>query len=208
MIRPLPRRGAAFTLAADGDQRLRRSRQVVAGRLGISPQWATIRQVHGNRTVEVTRSGVAEEEADALFTKVKGLPVAVMVADCAPVVVGGSAGVGVAHCGWRGVVAGVLTSLVDRMQSVGITPSWAAVGPFIGPCCFEVGPEVASRFPGHVRRSRLGNTSVDLGGALGEQLGDIPTWWSQRCTLHQPGAFSYRRNATSERMVAIGWVVP
>ncbi|MCQ3802621.1 MAG: polyphenol oxidase family protein [bacterium] len=207
MIRPLPWPGAAFTLAADGDQRIPRCRQIVAGKLGISPEWATVRQVHGNRAVEATRSGVVEE-ADAVFTKVKGLPVAVMAADCAPVVVGGPAGVGVAHCGWRGVVAGVLSSLVDKMQSNGITPSWAAVGPFIGPCCFEVGPEVAARFPRQVSRTRIGQTSVDLGGALGEQLGDLPTWWSQRCTLHEPGCFSYRRNASSQRMAAIAWVIP
>lgn len=208
MIQPLPWPGAAFTVAANGDQRRQATRELVSAELGIPSEWATVRQVHGKQVAEVTGSGPAEWEADALFTKQAGLPVAVMAADCAAVVVGGSGGVGVAHAGWRGVVAGVLASLMGRMHSAGIALSWAAVGPFIGPCCFEVGPEVAARFPGMVTVSRQGGTSVDLGAALGEQLGDLPTWWSQRCTVHQPGCFSHRRNGSSQRMAAIGWVVP
>lgn len=207
MIRLSPRPGAAFTLAADGDQRQQANREVVSGHLGISSDWATIRQVHGQRVVEVRSSGQAPGEADGIFTRVSGLPVAVMSADCAAVVVGGPGGVGAAHAGWRGVAAGVVAALVEEMKAAGVAPSWAVVGPFIMPCCFEVGPEVARRFPGQVSVSRRGRTSVDLGGALGEQLGDLPTRWSQRCTLHQQGSFSYRRDATSQRMAAIGWVV-
>ncbi len=207
MIQPPSWPGAAFTLAANGDQRRQSSRAVVSAELGISPEWATLRQVHGNRVAEVTAAGVTAE-TDALFTRVVGLPVAVMAADCAAVVVGGPGAVGAAHAGWRGVVDGVVTSLMEAMRSVGIIPSWAAVGPFIGPCCFEVGPEVAARFPGQVSHSRQGRTSVNLGGALGEQLGDLPTWWANRCTLHQPGCFSHRRNASPRRMAAIGWIAP
>lgn len=206
MIRSAPWPGVAFTLAVDGDQRRQAAREAVSAGLGISSEWATVRQVHGNRVVEATGSGLAEGEADAVFTKVAGLPVAVMTADCAAVVVGGESGVGVAHAGWRGAEAGVVACLVNEMRSAGVTLRWAAVGPFIGPCCFEVGPEVAARFPGQVTLSRGGDTSVDLGDALGEQLGDLPTWWSGRCTLHQSGCFSHRRNATIRRMAAIGWM--
>lgn len=206
MIQPLPWPGAAFTLAANGDQRQQATREVVSADLGISSEWATLRQVHGERVVEVTASGQVAGGADALFTRVAGLPVAVMLADCAAVVVGGPEGVGAAHAGWRGVEGGVVPALLEGMRSVGVAPSWAAVSPFIGPCCFEVGPEVARRFPRQVTVSRRGRTSVDLGAALAEQLGDLPTWWSQRCTLHQHGSFSHRGNGTVERMAAIGWV--
>lgn len=208
MIQPLPWPGAAFTLADDGDQRKRATRGAVSAELGISGEWATVRQAHGDRVVEVTASGRAEGEADGLFTRVSGLPVAVMTADCAAVVMGGAGGVGAAHAGWRGMVAGVVGNLGERMRSAGIDLSWAAVGPFIGPCCFEVGPEVAARFPGQVAVSRQGRTSVDLGEALSEQLGDLPTWWVGRCTLHQPGCFSHRANASPRRMAAVGWVAP
>ena len=167
-----------------------------------------VRQAHSDRVVEVTVSGRAEGEADGLFTRVSGLPVAVMTADCAAVVMGGAGGVGAAHAGWRGMMAGVVGNLGEKMRSAGIDLSWAAVGPFIGPCCFEVGAEVAVRFPAQVTVSRRGRTSVDLGEALREQLGGLPTWWAGRCTLHQPGCFSHRRNASPRRMAAVGWVTP
>lgn len=208
MIRPLRRSGVAFTLGADGDQKDPKERGVVSSKLGISSDWATVRQVHGRRVVEVKAPGHLEAGADGLFTTTVGLPVAVMAADCAGVVVGGRGGVGVAHAGWRGVAAGVVPSLLRTMRSGGVEPTWAAVGPFIGPCCFEVGPEVARRFISQQATSRRGKLSVDLGDALAEQLGDVPTWWSERCTVHQPGCFSYRRDRALKRMAAIGWVSP
>ena len=206
MIRPLLWPGAAFTLEADGDQQNPATRATVSLQLGISSDWATARQVHGSRVMEVSRPGQVKKEADALFTRVVGLPVAVMAADCAAVVVGGEGGVGVAHAGWRGISAGVVASMVGAMRSVGLSPAWAAVGPFIGPCCFEVGPEVARRFFRESAHSRRGKPSVDLGRALTEQLEDLPIWWSERCTFHQPGCFSHRRDRACERMAAVGWI--
>ncbi len=206
MIQPWP--GAAFTLAADGDQRNSANRSVVSARLGISAQWATVKQVHGSKVVEVTGPGRVTGEADGLFTRTSELPVAILSADCAAVVMGGRDGVGAAHAGWRGMAAGVVGILKQEMQSAGIDLTWAAVGPFVGPCCFEVGPEVAARFPDQISRSRQGLTSVDLRRAALEQLDDLPIWWSDQCTLHQPGCFSYRRNRTDRRMAAVGWVVP
>lgn len=206
MIQPLPWPGAAFTIESDGDQREQANREVVSAALGVSAEWATVHQVHGNRVVEVEGPGPVGMEADALFTRVPGLVVAVVTADCVAVVVGGTAGVGVAHAGWRGIAAGVVGGMVKAMRSVGLNLDWAAVGPFIGPCCFEVGPQVARRFLPQVTLSRQGRPSVDLGGAVAEQLGDLPIWWSQRCTLHQPGSFSHRRDGTPRRMAALGWI--
>lgn len=183
-------------------------RGIVSERLGISSDWATVRQVHGTSVVEVVGPGHLAGGADGLFTTKVGLPVAVMAADCAGVVVGGDGGVGVAHAGWRGVAAGVVRSLLGTMRSGGVEPTWAAVGPFIGPCCFEVGPDVSRRFLSQRAASRRGRLSVDLGGALAEQLGDVPTWWSERCTVHQPGCYSHRRDRALKRMAAIGWVCP
>ncbi len=205
MIRPIPWPGAAFTRAVDGDQRNRANRAAASAVLGISGDWARVKQVHSNRVVEVTASGLAAEKADGLFTKVPGLPVSVLTADCLAVVIGGAGGVGAAHAGWKGMAAGVVANLGKRMRSAGIHLAWAAVGPFIGPCCFEVGPEVAVRFPKQVTRSRRGEIAVDLGRAAAEQLDDLPIWWSERCTLHQSGCFSHRGGGTPRRMAAIGW---
>ncbi len=208
MIQPSPWPGAAFTLARAGDQRNPVNRTAVSSRLGISREWATVKQVHSNRVVEVTVPGPVSVEADGLFTRTSGLPIAILTADCAAVMMGGVGGVGAAHAGWRGMAAGVVRALRKKMQSSGIVLDWAAVGPFIGPCCFEVGPEVAEQFPDQIGQSRQGMTSVDLGGAAREQLDDLPIWWSDQCTLHQPGCFSYRRDQTAERMAAVGWVAP
>ena len=208
MIRPLPWPGAAFTRAAEGDQRDRANREAVSSVLGISSEWATVKQVHGNRVVEVTGSGGVDQEADGLFTRVSGLPVAVLTADCAAVLIGGVGGVGVAHAGWRGMVAGVVGNLRAAMQAAGIALTWAVVGPFIGPCCFEVGPEVAARFAKRNTFSRQGRFFVDLGAAASEQLENLPIWWSERCTVHQADSFSYRRQRTSRRMAAVGWLAP
>lgn len=206
MIRPHPWGGAAFTLAVDGDQRERDNRKAVSARLGVSPDWATARQVHGKRVVEAREPGMRSGGADGIFTRVRGLPVAVLTADCAAVVIGGGDGVGVAHAGWRGARAGVVAALRETMLGAGVDLTWAAVGPFIGPCCFEVGPEVVRLFPRQESLTRKETQSVDLGGVVAEQLDGLPTWWSERCTLHQPGSFSHRRDRTSRRMAAVAWI--
>ena len=142
MIQPLPCPGAAFTIESDGDQREQANREVVSAALGVSAEWATVYQVHGNRVVEVEVEGPGpvRMEADALFTRVPGLVVAVVTADCVAVVVGGTAGVGVAHAGWRGIAAGVVGGMVKAMRSVGLNLDWAAVGPFIGRVVLRLAP--------------------------------------------------------------------
>jgi YfiH family protein len=80
-------------------------------------------------------------EADGHATSVHGLAPLVLVADCLPVALSGPDGVAMLHCGWRGLAAGIVEAGV---REVGATA--AAVGPGIGPCCFEVGDEVLARF--------------------------------------------------------------
>lgn len=201
-----PRAGVAFSLAAQGDQRQNlAARTVVSDLLGISPDWATVHQVHGRRVVQVDGAGDFGE-ADAIFTRQAGLPIAVFTADCAGVVIGASEAVGVAHAGWRGAAGGVVPALLAAMERAGVVPRWAAIGPTIGSCCFEVGPEVAARFPGNVGSTSWGSTSVDLAGALVGQLGNLELWQAGVCTLHDEGSFSHRRNSAVDRMAAVAWV--
>jgi YfiH family protein len=80
-------------------------------------------------------------EADGQLTTTPGLAALVLVADCLPVALVGEAGVAMLHCGWRGLAAGI----VERgVRGVGATH--AAIGPGIGPCCYEVGDEVLAAF--------------------------------------------------------------
>ena len=114
-------------------------------RAGMTTTW----QVHSDRIVRATRenAGGMIDKADGVVTDVPGLPITQRYADCTPVLIYDPRvhAAGVAHAGWRGTVAGVTPALVQAMvEQFGSDPAdlVAAVGPAIGPCCYEVGPEV------------------------------------------------------------------
>jgi copper oxidase (laccase) domain-containing protein len=141
-----------------------------------------------------------------MWTDQPGIPLAVFTADCFGVVLIAPGAVGVAHTGWRGAAAGVVPALAGEMREHGYQPGLAAIGPGIGPCCFEVGPDVASRFPLDVAQTTWGSTSVDLVGAIRRELEDMEVWLSGACTMHQSGLFSHRENRTLLRHATITWV--
>ncbi|HUO46417.1 MAG TPA: polyphenol oxidase family protein [Acidimicrobiia bacterium] len=201
-----PRRGAAFSLAGDGDLRHDLAARAAWSRgLGIEPEWATVRQIHGAAVVEANAPG-DRGEADAILTFRPELPLAVFTADCVGVVLGGAGAVGVAHAGWRGAAAGVVGALAEAMSDRGGEPVWGVIGPSIGPCCFEVGSEVADLFPGHISRTTEGGLSVDLGAVVAAQVPGVEIQASGICSRHSDAAFSYRRDRTSSRMAMVGWL--
>ena len=198
--------GVAFTDGADGDQRNDlTARSAVSSWLGISRRWATVRQVHGTMVRRATTPGEIDE-ADALWTDVPGLPLAVFTADCFGVALKAESAVGVAHAGWRGAVEGVVAVLRQEMTARGHEPKQAALGPGIGPCCFEVGAEVAERFPQDHAETSWGATSVDLVASIRRQLEGVEVWVSGACTMHHPGLFSHRENRTLLRHATIVWI--
>ena len=206
MIRPPGMDGVAFTEASDGDQRSdRTARREVASRLGISPEWATVRQVHGRRVVRAHAPGEAGK-ADALWTSAEELPLAVRTADCFGIVLLAEGAVGVAHVGWRGAEQEVVSVLLREMERFGFPATAAAVGPGIGPCCFEVGKEVARRFEGFQATTSWGAQSVDLLAVMEHRLSGLGPWYTRSCTHHEEGWFSHRRDQTSRRLATIGWV--
>ena len=139
-------------------------------RAGMTTTW----QVHSDRIVRATRdnAGGMIDKADGVVTDVPGLPITQRYADCTPVLVYDPRrhAVGVAHAGWRGTVAGVTPALVQAMvEHFGSDPTdlIGAVGPAIGPCCYEVGPEVvdaASAVFAAVRSEVLLTKSRSLNG--------------------------------------------
>src|SRR5262249_12349597 len=126
-------------------------------------------------TVTAPIPRVAAPKADAMVTKVPGLALGVLAADCAPVLFAdGAAGViGAAHAGWKGAKSGVLGATVAAMQALGADPARivAAVGPHIGADSYEVGPEFPAPFleeaPSHRElfrpAARPGHFLFDLG---------------------------------------------
>lgn len=198
-------RGVAFTAPADGDMRSDQgARRRVSDHLGIDARWATVEQVHGAEVVEVTRGG-PHGQADGMVATVPGLAAAVFTADCLGVVLHGRGVVGVAHAGWRGLAAGVLESTMERMEELGARPDHAALGPAIGPCCFEVGAEVAELFPDDLSVTTGGRVSVDLVGAALRRLPGLEAAVNRRCTACEGGP-SHRSEGTHRRLAAIGWM--
>ena len=208
MIRPPGFSGAAFGEAAEGDLRVDAGRRrLVADELGIPPEWAFVSQVHGTAVIHASSPGRLGE-ADAVYTTRQALPVAIATADCVPVILEGSGFAAVVHAGWRGAASGVLQATVEALAESGLAAERAAIGPGIGPCCYEVGDEVAARFAGHVSHTTWGATSIDIGGYLESVLDPLPVWRSERCTFTDEDLNSYRRDRTELRQVAVAWLSP
>lgn len=175
-----PRWGAGLTTRVgypsggeEGDRA--RLRDALSDSLG-HPPLAWLKQVHGNAVHVVDSPGLAGD-GDALVTARPDLVLLVTVADCCPVLFWDERrGIhGAAHAGWRGLVAGILPATVQGLADAGAPPpdlrAW--IGPAIGPCCFEVGPEVAARFPERFRHPRDPRPHVDLPGAALAQLAEL-----------------------------------
>jgi polyphenol oxidase len=158
---------------------------------------ASLKQIHSSGVLSAHAPGV-QGEGDALVTNVGGLHIAVRTADCLPILLVDPVHRAIAsiHSGWRGTVSGVAANAVSRMAAEFGTVAadlHAAIGPGIGACCFEVGPEVAAQF------GQSGRVHIDLAGALREQLalagvGEARIYTSGDCTYCQADQFwSFRR---------------
>jgi hypothetical protein len=117
----------------------------------------TVRQVHGRGVVVCDDTGPGHHgatEGDALVATRRGVVVAVKTADCVPILLSSSSPrsarrwAAAVHAGWRGAVGGVVEAAIADAESRGHAASalHAAIGPSIGPCCYEVGEDVASHF--------------------------------------------------------------
>lgn len=138
----------------DSAEHIAENRRRAAEAIGVSPDsFAFSDQVHGVRIQEVNRDNFHDAivETDGLMTDVSGITLVTFYADCMPVMLYDPEhqAIGMVHAGWRGSAAGIGPLLVEAMiKQYGSRPHamLAAVGPAIGPCCFEVGPEVVVAF--------------------------------------------------------------
>ncbi len=152
--------------AAERVEVLRRTREV-----DLPVAW--LKQVHGADWLEGTAGCVGE--ADALVTSRPEVALAISTADCVPVVLATPARIAAVHAGWRGIAANIVGKVAETLETA-TTASWAWLGPSIGPCCYEVGPEVEQRVAaassrrGVVTRSSSGQRHLDLQAAVHHQL--------------------------------------
>lgn len=128
-----------------------RNRARAAAELGLSPtSLVSLRQVHSTRVLTLdTVPGLDERpEADAVVTRLKGLALSILTADCSPVLLADpEAGViAAAHAGWKGAAGGILRETISAMKDLGAVPARlrAAIGPTISGPNYEVGPQTAA----------------------------------------------------------------
>lgn len=180
--------------------------------LGDSRTW--VQQIHSSNVIPASVPGKLGE-GDALIAQVPGVHLEIRTADCFPVLFVDPAkrAVGAAHAGWRGVVGRIVPATIQAMQThYGCDPATmlVAVGPGIGACCFEVGPEVAVQF------GLEGRVKIDLAAEIRRQLieaGIAPsaTGLLNPCTRCDPERFhSFRRDgqAAGRMASAIGILRP
>lgn len=189
-------------------------------RLPSPPNW--LRQVHGVDVARFDAPSAVEREADASMTGTPGTVLAILTADCMPVLFCDEDGseVAAAHAGWRGLAGGVLENTLAAMRSdTGRVHAW--LGPAAGPHAYEIGEEVRDAFitrdsgadaafestrPNHWRvdlyalaRRRLQSAGVPAGRIHGGGL----------CTISDPQRFfSHRRDQRGGRMASLIWIEP
>lgn len=194
-------------LTDDDPDNVDANRSRLAAALGRDPDRIVFaRQVHGAELVAHGADRLPDlPEADGHVVRDLGVAPLVFVADCLPVAVSGPGGVAMLHCGWRGLAAGIVARGAEAIEATD-----AAIGPGIGPCCYEVGSEVLDAF------AQLGE-----GIAAGQML-DLPEVArrllreagveriesADLCTACNPELFfSHRRDAgRTGRQAALAWI--
>ena len=224
------------THVGDEPEAVALNRAVLRRHVPGPPVW--LEQVHGISVFEADMSGVAASPtdadagrsspglappvADAAVTSRPGQVLAVLTADCLPVVLADAhaAAVGVAHAGWRGLAAGVLEATVSalraRAREGSAVTAW--LGPAIGPAAFEVGADVRQAFCDRDPRSRsafrpghaAGKWWCDLYALARMRLADagvVDVHGGGYCTVNDAARFySYRRDGVTGRMATLAWL--
>lgn len=197
------------------------NRQSLSQLLGLPapPRW--LHQVHGTRSLRITEEILAgEPEADAAFTTTTGAVLAVLTADCLPLLIcarDGSA-VGAIHAGWRGLSGGVIESCIARM-STRPQDLLAWLGPAIGAASFEVGDEVRDVFVAQAAHagdafmpSRPGHWLCDLYALATQRLHALQVTQIHGGgfdTFTDPRFYSHRRDhGRSGRFASLIWIDP
>ena len=178
--------------------------------LGLPIQF--MNQVHGNVVATVGEEIIAEPTADALVTQSVGIGLAVMVADCIPLLLAGSQTVAAVHVGRKGLMNEVALAAIHEMRPRDTSEITAVVGPSICGQCYEVSQDiyddVTKTFPLAASKTRDGGFSLDLSRALIDQLKGLGVRVIDegRCTVEESNLYSYRRDGVTGRQVGVVWL--
>ena len=139
---------ASLNLGARGDDPacVAENRRRACESLGLDAARLSVNRQRHSPTVHRAEPGIRDEPGDGLWSDEPGQPMLALAADCVPIAVAATEGpprLAVLHAGWRGLAEGVVESGVRALSA---PRAAAVVGPSVGPCCYEVGPEVSARF--------------------------------------------------------------
>ena len=169
-------------------------------------------QVHGKAVATVERQIISPPIADALLTQSAGIGLAVMVADCIPLLLASTESVAAVHVGRKGLMNKVAIEAIQEMRSHGASAITAVVGPSICGNCYEVSQDVyddvVKSFPLAASKTREGGFALDLSRALIDQLQNfgIEIFDEGRCTVEDKNLYSYRRDGVTGRQVGVVWL--
>lgn len=173
---------------------------------------ATLRQVHSDIIFATDGAAGCAGQGDALISRHPGLTLVVRTADCLPLlfVDPRQRAIAAVHAGWRGTVAQIAPKTVQKLHTTyGTKPKdlWVAIGPGIGACCYEVGPEVAEQF-GHSGQVRLDLADANLRQLAAAGVPSSQILHGAPCTFCTGDSFhSYRRDREKAGRMLSGIVV-
>jgi polyphenol oxidase len=183
----------------DDVERVDENRRRVCTELGADSERLALNYQHHSPDVHRAVAGSrGDRQGDGLWTAEPGLPIGALAADCVPIALartnGDSPAVGVLHAGWRGLLAGIVG---NGIEALGGSRAAAAVGPAIGPCCYEVGEDVAVLFRARFGPGVLRGRNLDLWTSAELALREAGVAEVERfdlCTACRPDLFfSHRR---------------
>lgn len=170
-------------------------------------------QVHGNRVAIIEEVTEEIPTADALVTGIPGITLAVMVADCIPLLLKSSYAVAAVHVGRKGLLNRVAEKAIDVMREISDSGISAIIGPAICGKCYEVSDEIFSEVteghPDSASRTVSGTPALDLVAALIsdlQKLGITDIDNQSRCTLEHDDLYSYRRDGATGRQAGLVWL--
>ncbi|GJE04616.1 peptidoglycan editing factor PgeF [Methylobacterium isbiliense] len=210
--------------SGDDPARVAENRRRMTARLGLAPDaLASLYQVHSAEALVVEAPFAERPKADGMATRVPGLALGILTADCGPILFADPANrvVGAAHAGWKGALTGVIEATLEAMEGLGAERGriTAVIGPTIGAAAYEVGPEFRQRFEEAAAdnaryfapsRERPGHSLFDLPAyivARLERAGVGTVADLGLCTYSDPDRFFSYRRTTQRREADYGRLV-
>ncbi len=194
----------------DSLQSVAKNREIISEKFGATQY---LNQVHGNRVAVIEEVTDEVPTADALITGIPGITLAVMVADCIPLILSSKHSVAAVHVGRKGLVNRVAEKTIEIMREISDQEITATVGPAICGKCYEVSQEifdeVVARHPTAATRTSANTPSLDIVAGLItdlKSLGIRSIDNQSRCTVESDDLFSYRRSAITGRQAGLVWL--